>query len=181
MLIEDLKRRTLNLAKVSLSEGEVPVGCVIARAVAWTSDQKCSYETIGEGRNCPNATKNPTRHAEFEAVDQVLEFCRRSNLNLEEIFQNSILIVNVEPCIMCAGAIVRLGIPRVVYGCSNPRFGGFGSVLDVPKSLDVDIMVEVGYAGDESIELLKTFYACENPNAPNPIKKEGRKIIKNDK
>uniref|UniRef100_A0A493TK11 tRNA-specific adenosine deaminase 2 n=1 Tax=Anas platyrhynchos platyrhynchos TaxID=8840 RepID=A0A493TK11_ANAPP len=152
-------QRALDVARGALEVGEVPVGCLLV------------YEgrVLGEGRNEVNETKNPTRHAEMVAIDQVLDWCQQNNKNHEEVFSNSVLYVTVEPCIMCAAAVRLMKIPRVVYGCQNERFGGCGSVL----SISSDDMVDTGepfecmsgYYAKEAVELLKAFYRQENPNA----------------
>ncbi|KAI6071250.1 TRNA-specific adenosine deaminase 2 [Aix galericulata] len=87
-------QRALDVARGALEVGEVPVGCLLV------------YEgrVLGEGRNEVNETKNPTRHAEMVAIDQVLDWCQQNNKNHEEVFSNSVLYVTVEPCIMCAAA-----------------------------------------------------------------------------
>ncbi len=105
-------------AEEALEAGEVPVGCVIVRG----------KEIIGRGRNRTNETKNGTRHAEFYAIDQVIQTYPDS---YEEILSQSTLYVTVEPCIMCAGALRHVGIKKVYFGCGNERFGGCGSILDV--------------------------------------------------
>uniref|UniRef100_A0A8B9U2Y1 CMP/dCMP-type deaminase domain-containing protein n=1 Tax=Anas zonorhyncha TaxID=75864 RepID=A0A8B9U2Y1_9AVES len=141
-------------ARGALEVGEVPVGCLLV------------YEgqVLGEGRNEVNETKNPTRHAEMVAIDQVLDWCQQNNKNHEEVFSNSVLYVTVEPCIMCAAA----------------RFGGCGSVL----SISSDDMVDTGepfecmsgYYAKEAVELLKAFYRQENPNAPkSKVRKKDRR------
>ncbi|PIO33816.1 hypothetical protein AB205_0049140, partial [Aquarana catesbeiana] len=105
----------------ALDNGEVPVGCLMVY----------DNQLVGQGRNEVNETKNATRHAEMVAVDQVLDWCRKNDKNSAQVFENTILYVTVEPCIMCAGALRLLRIPLVVYGCHNERFGGCGSVLNV--------------------------------------------------
>ena len=80
------------------------------------------------------------------------------------VLRECTLYVTVEPCIMCADALRRCRFRRVVYGCSNPRFGGCGSVLSV---LTGDHVVG-GVGSADAIDLLKKFYAGENPNAPCP-------------
>lgn len=126
-----------------------------------------------------NETKNATRHAELEAIDSALLWIEtnRSGTNYTEVFAKTEVWVNVEPCIQCAGALQMLGIARVFYGCANERFGGCGSVLDVCERdrRFPPFQVQGGIRADEAIDLLKQFYRCENPNAPNPMSKEGRK------
>ncbi|KAF1464453.1 tRNA-specific adenosine deaminase 2, partial [Aptenodytes patagonicus] len=139
-------------AKEALENGEVPVGCLLVY----------NGEVVGRGRNEVNETKNATRHAEMVAIDQVLDWCKQHNRDYTEVFAHSVLYVTVEPCIMCAAA--------VVYGCRNERFGGCGSVL----SISSDDMVDTGepfecisgYRAKEAVEMLKAFYRQENPNAP---------------
>ncbi|VDP15221.1 unnamed protein product [Soboliphyme baturini] len=153
---EKYLRRCLELAREALAESEVPVGCVVA------------YEgvVIGEGRNRVNEFRNATRHAEMVAFDHVISWTHNNGILLAEVLPRCTLYANVEPCIMCSGAIVQLNIGRIVYGCNNERFGGFGTVLNVPETMDKKLAVKSGLFVDEAIELLKKFYAGENPNAP---------------
>ena len=112
----------------------------------------------------------------------------------EKTFFRSIdVYVNVEPCIQCCAALLEMGPPRsIFYGCANDRFGGCGSVMDVPKILgfhnlaecstqtkpcsikDKCILISGGHRADEAIELLKTFYKGENLNAPIEKRKPAR-------
>ena len=119
-------------------------------------------EIIGRGRNSTNATLNGTRHAEFIAMQQVVQSLQRSserNVVVEdandqspitipsscsethvllETFANITVYVTCEPCIMCAAALRQLQVKRVVYGCANEKFGGGGSVF----SLHSDPMIK---------------------------------------
>ena len=88
-------------------------------------------QVIGTGRNEVNETKNATRHAELVAVDQVKLWCTNRCLHFEDVLHECCLYVTVEPCIMCAAALRFLGIPKVVFGCANERFGGCGSILNI--------------------------------------------------
>ncbi|XP_069462903.1 tRNA-specific adenosine deaminase 2 isoform X2 [Ambystoma mexicanum] len=165
MLSVDKKRwmhRAFLVAKEALEKGEVPVGCLMVY----------NEEILGQGRNEVNETKNATRHAEMVAIDQVLDWCHRHGKKATEVFEHTTLYVTVEPCIMCAAALRLLKIPLVVYGCGNDRFGGCGSVLniaadDLPKT-GTPFQCIGGYRADEAVEMLKTFYKQENPNAPKP-------------
>ncbi|XP_067901668.1 tRNA-specific adenosine deaminase 2 isoform X6 [Heterodontus francisci] len=114
--------QALSTAKEALENGEVPVGCLMVY----------QNEILGQGRNEVNETKNATSHAEMVAIGQVLEWCHQKGRDLEEVFGHTVLYVTVEPCIMCAAALRLLNIPLVVYGCQNERFGGCGSVLNIP-------------------------------------------------
>ena len=112
-------QKAFQLAKDALNMGEVPIGCIFVY----------EDEIIATGRNEVNETKNATRHAELVAVDRVLCLCSERSWDCTRVFQNSVLYVTVEPCIMCAAALRNINIPIVVYGCQNERFGGCGSVL----------------------------------------------------
>ncbi|KAK2703277.1 tRNA-specific adenosine deaminase 2-like [Artemia franciscana] len=151
-----------DLAHAALSNGEVPVGCVFVY----------QNQVIATGRNEVNETKNATRHAEMICIDQVVSYCQQKNLDIGEVFKNVDVWVTVEPCIMCASALQQLKIRSVYYGCSNDRFGGCGSVLDVASVSDSFPNVVKGLRELEAINLLKDFYKGENPNAPNPKRKD---------
>ncbi|XP_028296395.1 tRNA-specific adenosine deaminase 2 [Gouania willdenowi] len=151
-----------DMAKDALQNGEVPVGCLLVH-----KDQ-----VVGRGRNQVNETKNATRHAEVVALDQLLDWCRHGNQDVRRVCEQTALYVTVEPCVMCAAALRLLNVPVVVYGCSNERFGGCGSVLDVssaelPHTGTVFKCVS-GHRAEEAVHMLKTFYKQENPNAPRP-------------
>ncbi|XP_074541583.1 tRNA-specific adenosine deaminase 2 [Halichoeres trimaculatus] len=151
-----------DMAKDALQNGEVPVGCLMVY----------NNQVIGRGRNEVNESKNATRHAEMVALDQLLDWCSSNNLDVSSVCKRTALYVTVEPCIMCAAALRLVNIPLVVYGCRNERFGGCGSVLDV-SSADLPqtgtrFKTVSGHRAEEAIEMLKTFYKQENPNAPKP-------------
>ncbi len=105
----------LKLAREAAAEGEVPVGCVIVRG----------NEIVGRGRNRREAEKSALSHAEIEAIG---EACR--NLGGWRLWECT-LYVTLEPCAMCAGAILNARIPRVVYGASDAKFGAVGSVCSL--------------------------------------------------
>ena len=105
----------LELAREAAAEGEVPVGCVIVRG----------NEIVGRGRNRREKDKSALSHAEIEAIG---EACR--NLGGWRLWECT-LYVTLEPCPMCAGAIINARIPRVVYGASDPKAGSCGSVTDL--------------------------------------------------
>ena len=143
----------LKEAEIALKRGEVPIGCVFV-------DIK-NKRILCQGSNLVNETKNPTKHAEFICIDQ---------LNCDTLSSEIAVYVNCEPCIMCASALnnPQLNIKAIFYGCSNPRFGGCGTVLNVVKveNNKKDIFVSKGHRESEAIDLLKDFYKGENPNAP---------------
>lgn len=157
-------KTALDHAKQALERGEVPVGCIFI------------YENnvIANGGNTANETKNATRHAEMNCIDTVLEWCKSKNLNNVEIFTKISVVVTVEPCIMCAAALLALKIKQIIYGCANSRFGGCSSVFDICKIYsDCNTFIKGGVYPDEAIDLLKQFYKGENPNAPkSKVKKK---------
>ena len=111
----DFMAEALRLAEEAAAEGEVPVGCVIT----------LGDRIVGRGRNRRETGKNALAHAEIEAID---EACR--TLGGWRLWQCT-LYVTLEPCPMCAGAILNARIPRVVYGAADPKAGACGSVTDL--------------------------------------------------
>ena len=112
---EGFMREALRLAQAAADEGEVPVGCVVVRG----------GEIVGRGRNRREGAKSALAHAEIEAI---AEACRR--LGGWRLWQCT-LYVTLEPCPMCAGAIINARIPRVVYGAKEPVNGCCGSAVDL--------------------------------------------------
>ncbi|CAG5133180.1 unnamed protein product [Candidula unifasciata] len=159
--------QALAIAEEALKAQEVPVGCVIVY----------QENIIGTGGNKVNKTKNATRHAEVIAIEEVREFCLAEGLDEKDVFGSSTLFVTVEPCLMCAGALRQIGLPLVVYGCANDRFGGCGSILNVARdkaissSIGPCFDVVSGVLAEQAVTLLKTFYKGENPNAPDSKRK----------
>ena len=133
----------LLLAQEAAKEGEVPVGCVIVR----------DGQIVGRGRNRRETGKTALGHAELEAIE---EACR--NLGGWRLWDCT-LYVTLEPCPMCAGAIVNARIPRVVYGASDAKCGACGSVCDL-FSMDFNHhpSVTAGVREAEASALLKTFF-----------------------
>lgn len=158
--------KSLEYAEDALRSKEVPVGCILVYK---------EKEVVGVGRNEVNETKNATRHAEIVAIDQVLRWCEANDLRPKAVFEKTVLYVTVEPCVMCAGALRQVGVPIVVYGCANDRFGGCGSVLSVHQdelsALGPSFQCIRGVQGDRAVELLKNFYKGENDNAPDGKRK----------
>jgi len=115
MLEENFMRRALALAEQAAAEGETPVGAVVVRR----------GEIVGEGRNRREHGKNALLHAEIEAIGAACEKLGGWRLWECELY------VTLEPCPMCAGAIINARIPRVIYGASDPKAGCCGSVTDL--------------------------------------------------
>lgn len=121
---EHFMRAALSEAENALRNREVPVGCVI----------RYNNEIIAHGFNDVNRTKNATRHAELVAIDQLRQWCKVNDQNIDDVVKSAILYVTTEPCIMCAAALRLYKFRNIVYGCPNERFGGCGSRLDVHAS-----------------------------------------------
>lgn len=149
--------QALSEARLALTRGEVPVGCVFVY----------KGNVIARGSNYVNATKNATRHAEFVCIDGVLEFCKDNGLDHRKVFPEVTVVVSVEPCIMCAAALHNLNVKEIVFGCINDRFGGT-TVLDVSKVLGTNVKTTGGCQKGPAMDLLKDFYKGENPSAPVP-------------
>ncbi|RPD62095.1 tRNA specific adenosine deaminase [Lentinus tigrinus ALCF2SS1-6] len=163
----------MGMVEEALAAQEVPVGCVFVR------DDKI----IARARNRTNQLRNATRHAELEAIDEILADKELTPEITEYPLSNTILYVTVEPCIMCASALRQMGIKEVYYGCDNDRFGGCGSVLGVNSALPhpkhPGYRAHSGYLRDEAIMILRRFYITENTNAPVPKSKTNR-VLKTD-
>ena len=136
--------QALELAKEAAAEGEVPVGCVIVR----------KGEVVGRGRNRRETGKTALGHAEIEAIHQACQ-----NLGGWRLWECT-LYVTLEPCPMCAGAIVNARIPRVVYGASDSKAGSCGSVCNLfDMQFNHHPVVEQGILEEECAALLQAFFA----------------------
>ncbi len=143
--MEDLKfmEAALTLARQSAQEGEVPVGCVIVR----------QGQIVGSGRNRREADKSALAHAEIEAIAQA-----NAALGGWRLWECT-LYVTLEPCPMCAGAIINARIPRVVYAASDAKFGACRSVcslFDMP--FNHHPQVEAGLMEQEAVGLMQEFF-----------------------
>jgi tRNA(adenine34) deaminase len=137
-------RRALELARDAEAAGEVPVGAVIVRG----------NEIIGEGFNRPISQRDPTAHAEMIAL--------RAAAALSDSYRltGTTLYVTLEPCAMCAGAMVHARVERLVYAAADPRAGAAGSVFNVLRSpaLNHRLDVDGGVLGEECGALLRNFF-----------------------
>ena len=137
-------KEALKQAKKAYALGEVPIGCVIVH----------EGKIIGRGYNRRNTDKNTLAHAEITAINKASKVI--GDWRLEECT----LYVTLEPCQMCAGAIVQARIPKVVIGCMNPKAGCAGSVLDMlhEDGFNHQVETEVGLLGEECSQMLKDFF-----------------------
>jgi tRNA(adenine34) deaminase len=131
-------------ARAAVKHDDVPIGAVVVR----------DGEIIGRGRNERERREDPTAHAEVLALREAAAALRTWRV------LDATLYVTLEPCAMCAGAIVLSRIPRVVYGCADPKAGAAGSVLDILAEPRLNHRPEVhpGVLADECAELLRSFF-----------------------
>lgn len=136
-------QKALELAKISAAEEEVPVGAIIVKG----------DEIVGTGRNRREYGKNALYHAEIEAIDNACKTLGGWRLWECDMY------VTLEPCPMCAGAIINSRIKTVYYGASDLKAGSFGSVVDF-NSLPYNHKPEIvsGVMQDEARELLSDFF-----------------------
>lgn len=135
--------QALALARESAQEGEVPVGCVIVRG----------GDVVGRGRNRRERGKSALAHAEIEAIAQA-----NANLGGWRLWECT-LYVTLEPCPMCAGAIINARIPRVVYGASDAKFGACRSVCSLfDMAFNHRPQVEAGVMEQEAAALMQDFF-----------------------
>ena len=145
MVDADYMRHALELAKQSQADGEVPVGAVVVK----------DGEIVGRGFNAPISRHDPSAHAEMMALRDAAQRLGNYRLVGCELF------VTLEPCLMCAGAIMHARIARLVYGASDPKTGACGSVLDVfaERRLNHHAEVTGGVLAEECGTMLSNFFA----------------------
>ena len=142
-------QRAIALAKEAESLGEVPIGALIV----WEDDAHPEGRIVGEGYNRRECDKNALYHAEILAIDEACKALGGWRLH------KATLYVTVEPCVMCAGAIVNSRIKRVVYGACDPRFGAMGSLCNVTSlGFNHTPAVSGGVLSDECEGLMKRFF-----------------------
>lgn len=141
---EKYMREAIRQAKKAYALEEVPIGCVIVYR----------DKIIGRGYNRRTVDKNTLAHAELTAIRKA---CRKiDDWRLEECT----MYVTLEPCQMCSGAIVQARIPRVVVGCTNPKAGCAGSIVNLldMKEFNHQAELTVGVLGEECSEMMKQFF-----------------------
>lgn len=143
----------LALAAGAAARGEVPVGAVVV----------CNGAIVGRGGNAPIAHNDPTAHAEIAALREAA--LRLGNYRLP----GCELYVTLEPCAMCAGAIMHARIARVVFGARDPKTGACGSIVDLfaEARLNHHTRVIGGIAADRCAAMLSDFFAARRARAPS--------------
>lgn len=141
---EKYMREAIRQAKKAYALGEVPIGCVIVY----------QDKIIGRGYNRRNTDKNTLAHAEITAINKASKKLKDWRL------EDCTLYVTLEPCQMCAGAIVQARVTRVVMGCMNPKAGCGGSILNILEmsAFNHQVQVERGILAQECTDLLTTFF-----------------------
>lgn len=136
----------LEQARLALAHDEVPIGAVVYHAP--------SDRIIGQAHNRRIMDRDPTAHAEILAIRQAAQTLGDWRL------EKTILAVTLEPCPMCAGAIVNARVPRLVYGCADPKAGAVRTLYRLCEDdrLNHRVVVEEGVLADECAELLKNFF-----------------------
>ena len=137
-------QQALSQAKLAAAAGEVPVGAVLVR----------DGQVISTGFNQPITNSDPSAHAEMMALRAAAQ--SESNYRLP----GTTLYVTLEPCTMCAGAMLHARVERVVFGAADPKTGAAGSVLNVfsEKQINHQTQVEGGIMGEECGQVLRDFF-----------------------
>lgn len=158
---EKYMKDALKQAKKAYALGEVPIGCVIVY----------QDKIIGRGYNRRNTDKNTLSHAEITAINKASKYI--GDWRLEECT----LYVTLEPCQMCAGAIVQARIPEVVIGCMNPKAGCAGSILNILQMPAFNHQVNIikGILEDTCSNMLTTFF--KELRIRNKLEKENKTLL----
>jgi tRNA(adenine34) deaminase len=140
-------RHAIELARQGQESGEVPVGAVIVK----------DNQILGEGWNQPIGQHDPSAHAEMVALRQAGKALNNYRL------LDTTLYVTLEPCVMCAGAIIHARVGRVVYGANDPKAGAAGSVVDIFANPRINhhVTVEGGLLATECGDLLTQFFKAK--------------------
>jgi tRNA(adenine34) deaminase len=141
---EHFMRLALDLAREAMGQGEAPVGAVIVK----------DGQVVGRGHNRVYLDNDPVAHAEILAIREAAKGIGDWRL------LGATAYVTLEPCIMCAAALIHARVPRLMYGARDVRWGGVGSLFDLSHDPRMNHELEVisGVMGDEAAELLQTFF-----------------------
>lgn len=153
-------RHALKLARIAWDEGEIPVGAVLVH----------ENRVIGEGWNRPIGHHDPTAHAEIMAL-------RQGGLVLQNYrLLNSTLYVTLEPCVMCAGAMVHSRIDRLVFGARDAKTGASGSLLDIlgHPGMNHQVRVTEGILAADCSSMLSDFFRARRQEK-KALKEKARK------
>ena len=169
LVAPDIEEACFAAAEEALSCGEVPVGCMMVYEDQDASGEKITFKAIG--RNRVNESKNSTRHAEMECIDQLVEYFKDQGKSMHcyEAWSLVSVYVTVEPCVMCIRALCILGINNLFFGCLNDRFGGIASVYSINKDIadkggKIINCFPASLDSNRAVSLLQRFYEAGNPN-----------------
>ncbi|HEX7811461.1 MAG TPA: tRNA adenosine(34) deaminase TadA [Burkholderiales bacterium] len=148
----DFMTAALALAQAASDAGEVPVGAVVVQ----------SGRIIGAGSNAPISRHDPSAHAEIQAIRAAASALGNYRL------AGCTLFVTLEPCAMCAGAIMHARIARLVFGAADPKTGACGSVVDLfaEERLNHHTEVEAGLMAEQCGEMLTAFFRSRRAGTP---------------
>lgn len=154
---EMFMREALKEAEKSLIKEDIPIGCVIVK----------DGKIIGRGHNAREEKEQAILHAEIMAIQEANQM--QGNWRLLE----TTLFVTVEPCVMCSGAIGLARIPRVIYGASNQKFGGAGSLYNILQDTRLNHRVEVtkGVLEEECAQIMQDFFRQRRKKSSDKGKK----------
>lgn len=152
---EFFMRLAIAEARAAADEGEIPVGAVVTR----------NGKVVGTGRNARLIKSSPLAHAEMEALSAAARELGTWR------FDDCTIYVTLEPCPMCAGALVQTRMRRLVYGARDPRAGAAGSLYDIPRDprLSHRCIVEGGLLAPECAALLSRFFAARRKKESEPL------------
>ena len=141
----EFMRRAIELARMAEAAGEVPVGAVVVK----------DGVIVGEGWNRPIGTHDPSAHAEMIAMRAAAAALKNYRL------LDTTLYVTLEPCSMCAGAMVHARVKRLVYAATDPRAGAAGSVFNIVQhsALNHRLEMQAGLMAQDCVSLLRQFFA----------------------
>lgn len=153
---EELMLRAIDQAYIAEENGDVPIGCVIVH----------EGQVIAKAYNQREQLTDPTAHAEIIALTQAAEYLGSWRLHGCTIY------VTLEPCPMCAGALVLARIDRLVYGCHDPKTGSCGSIYNIPEDQRLNHIISVtsGVCADKCSDQLSGFF--KRRREENSMKKE---------
>ena len=156
---ESFMREALKEAEIALEHDEIPIGCVIVK----------NGKIIGRGHNAREELQRAVMHAEIMAIEEANQHENSWRL------LDTTLFVTIEPCVMCSGAIGLARIPKVIYGASNQKFGGAGSLYDILRDerLNHRVEVETGVMEEECAKIMQDFFRQSRER-----KKEAKRLAK---
>jgi tRNA(adenine34) deaminase len=147
--VELLMREAISLAEQAARVGEVPIGCIVV--------DDLTRQIIGRGFNRRETNHDPTAHAEVLALREAAK--SRGHWRLTDCT----LVVTLEPCPMCAGALVNARVPRLIYGCDDPKAGGVRTLFQICEDPRLNHRVDVtaGVLAGDCAKLLQTFFQAQ--------------------